>query len=72
MIRSTGLDTYPEPVRAMVETEVPKHIPLRRLGEVDDVAWAVAYLAGPAGRYITGETLCVDGGQQHWGTVFPV
>lgn len=72
VIRSTGLDTYPEAVRSMVETEVPKHIPLRRLGEVEDVAWAVAYLAGPAGRYITGETLCVDGGQQHWGTVFPV
>lgn len=72
VIRSTGLDTYPEAVRAMVETEVPKHIPLKRLGAVEDVAWAVAYLAGPAGRYITGETICVDGGQQHWGTVFPV
>lgn len=72
VIRSSGLDTYPDAVRAMIETEVPKHIPLRRLGTMADVAWAVAYLAGPAGRYITGETLCVDGGQQHWGTVFPV
>jgi citronellol/citronellal dehydrogenase len=72
VIRSSGLDTYPEAVRALIETEVPQHIPLRRLGTMDDVAWAVAYLAGPAGRYITGETLCVDGGQQHWGTVFPV
>jgi citronellol/citronellal dehydrogenase len=72
VIRSSGLDTYPEPVRAMLETEVPKHIPLRRLGTMDDVAWAVAYLAGPGGRYVTGETFCVDGGQQHWGTVFPV
>jgi citronellol/citronellal dehydrogenase len=72
VIRSSGLDTYPEPVRAMVQTEVPKHIPLKRLGEMEDVAWAVAYLAGPGGRYITGETICVDGGQAHWGTVFPV
>jgi citronellol/citronellal dehydrogenase len=72
VIRSSGLDTYPEAVRQMVETEVPQHIPLKRLGTLEDVAWAVAYLAGPAGRYITGETLCVDGGQQHWGTVFPV
>jgi citronellol/citronellal dehydrogenase len=72
VIRSSGLDTYPEPVRAMLESEVPKHIPLHRLGTVEDVAWAVAYLAGPSGRYITGETLCVDGGQQHWGTVFPI
>jgi citronellol/citronellal dehydrogenase len=72
VIRSTGLDSYPQAVRDLLETEVPKHIPLRRLGEVEDVAWAVVYLAGPAGRYITGEAICVDGGQQHWGTVFPV
>jgi citronellol/citronellal dehydrogenase len=72
VIRSTGLDTYPDAVRAMVESEVPQHIPLKRLGTVEDVAWAVVYLAGPAGRYVTGEALCVDGGQQHWGTVFPV
>lgn len=72
VIRSTGLDTYPEAVRQMVEAEVPQHIPLKRLGTVEDVAWAVVYLAGPAGRYVTGEALCVDGGQQHWGTVFPV
>ncbi|MEE2789811.1 MAG: SDR family oxidoreductase [Myxococcota bacterium] len=72
VIRSSGLDTYPEEVRAALETEVPKHIPLKRLGRMDDVAWAVAYLASPAGDYITGETICVDGGQAHWGTVFPV
>lgn len=72
VIRSSGLDTYPDAVRAQIETEVPKHIPLKRLGTMDDVAWSVAYLAGPAGRYITGETVCVDGGQAHWGTVFPV
>lgn len=72
VIRSSGLDTYPEAVQALLDAEVPKHIPLRRLGTVEDVAWAVAYLAGPGGRYVTGETFCVDGGQAHWGTVFPV
>ena len=72
VIRSSGLETYPEAIRSQIETEVPKHIPLRRLGDVDDVAWAVAYLASPAGDYITGETLCVDGGQAHWGVVFPI
>jgi citronellol/citronellal dehydrogenase len=72
VIRSSGLDTYPEAVRAMLERDVPAQIPLGRLGEVEDVAWAVVYLLSPAGRYITGETLCVDGGQAHWGTVFPV
>ena len=72
VIRSSGLDTYPQEIRDSIETEVPKHIPLKRLGTMEDVAWAVAYLAGPCGDYITGETICVDGGQAHWGTVFPI
>jgi citronellol/citronellal dehydrogenase len=72
VIRSSGLDTYPEAIRNALETEVPKHIPLKRLGTMDDVAWAVVYLASAAGDYVTGETICVDGGQAHWGTVFPI
>jgi len=37
-------------------------IALGRLGSPDDIAEAVAFLAGPAGAYITGETLHVNGG----------
>ena len=37
-------------------------IPLARLGAVDDIAGAVAFLAGPAAAYITGATLHVNGG----------
>jgi len=37
-------------------------IPLGELGEAEDVAAAVAFLAGPGARYITGQTLVVDGG----------
>jgi NAD(P)-dependent dehydrogenase (short-subunit alcohol dehydrogenase family) len=36
--------------------------PLRRLGETDDVAGAVVFLSSPAGRFITGQTLVIDGG----------
>ena len=36
--------------------------PMRRLGTPDDVAPVVLFLAGPAARYITGQTIPVDGG----------
>jgi 3-oxoacyl-[acyl-carrier protein] reductase len=39
-----------------------EHVPLKRLGQVADVAAAVAFLAGPGAGYITGVTLHVNGG----------
>jgi 3-oxoacyl-[acyl-carrier protein] reductase len=37
-------------------------IPLNALGKAGDIAEAALFLAGPGGRYITGQTLTVDGG----------
>jgi 3-oxoacyl-[acyl-carrier protein] reductase len=39
-----------------------KQIPLGTLGQPDDIAEAALYLAGPGGRYVTGQVLTVDGG----------
>lgn len=37
-------------------------VPMRRFGRADEVAAAVAFLAGPEASYITGSTLKIDGG----------
>jgi 3-oxoacyl-[acyl-carrier protein] reductase len=37
-------------------------IPMGRLGEPEDIAEVVRFLAGPSARYITGQVLAVDGG----------
>ena len=44
------------------KTALLTQVPLGRLGSADDVAAAVAFLAGPDAAYITGETLHVNGG----------
>jgi len=38
-------------------------IPLRRIGEPDDIAGAVVFLSSRAGSYVSGSSLIVDGGQ---------
>jgi len=37
-------------------------VPMRRLGDPEDVAGAVAYLAGEQAGFVTGQTLSVSGG----------
>jgi 3-oxoacyl-[acyl-carrier protein] reductase len=38
-------------------------IPMRRLGDVEDIGHAALFFASDQARYITGQTLVVDGGQ---------
>lgn len=44
------------------EEQVARAYPLRRLGEPDDIAGAVAYLLSRDAAWVTGHTLVVDGG----------
>jgi NAD(P)-dependent dehydrogenase (short-subunit alcohol dehydrogenase family) len=39
-------------------------LPLGRIGEPDDIADVITFLAGPASRWMTGQSLVVDGGAQ--------
>lgn len=47
----------PEPYEAMIAK-----IPLRRLGEIEDIARVAVFLASRDADYITGQTIMVDGG----------
>ncbi|MFC3882608.1 3-oxoacyl-[acyl-carrier-protein] reductase [Bacillus songklensis] len=51
-------DKLPEDVRQ----EMLKQIPLARFGEPEDIAHVVSFLASEGSRYMTGQTLRVDGG----------
>lgn len=45
-----------------VKEEILKLVPMRRMGQPEDVAKAVLFLASPDSDYITGQTITVDGG----------
>jgi 3-oxoacyl-[acyl-carrier protein] reductase len=57
-VRTAMTDKLPEASRE----ELTGAIALKRLGTVDDVAWAVLYLASEEAGYITGHALNVSGG----------
>lgn len=44
------------------EASLKKRVPMQRYGTIDEIAAAVLYLVSPAGAYVTGSTLLVDGG----------
>ncbi|CDO27796.1 SDR family NAD(P)-dependent oxidoreductase [Mycolicibacterium porcinum] len=46
-------------------------VPLGRLGTTEEVSGVIAFLASPAGRYVTGTTIVIDGGADAWGAGHP-
>lgn len=66
-IESNGFNNYKEEhVGGLFRTN-----PMLRAGDVQDVAEAVIYLTAPSGKYITGETINLDGGMVLWGDFWP-
>ena len=58
-IMTEGLDDVGEDYLRLME----RSIPLGKLGDPEDVAYAMLFLASHEANYITGQTLVVDGGQ---------
>lgn len=66
-IETEGFDVYPPGAAERFKDSNP----MRRTGDVFDIAQAVIYLSAPSGNFITGEVIVVDGGNQQWGAVWP-
>ena len=65
-IKTKGWKVYSEKVSNCYS----KTNPLMRPGTPHEVAEAIAFLSSPAGAFINGETLVVDGGGRHWGEIW--
>ncbi len=70
VIASSGLRNYPDAENMVRQAQ--QQIPAKRLGTVDEIAWSIAWLAGPAGSYVTGQTIAIDGGRTLWGDTWPI
>lgn len=65
-INTEGMNVYPPEAQRALTTSNP----MKRLGDVQDVAEACVYLSASSGKFITGETITVDGGHQLWGELW--
>lgn len=62
VIRTEAMDAMPAEQRAVLTKRYQDKTALGRLGEPDEVAGAVLWLASDLSRYVTGATVHVDGG----------
>ena len=60
--RTDALKKYPQPV----QDSVARTVPLQRLGEAEEQAWLIAFLASPAGDYYSGDVITIDGARDNW------
>lgn len=58
-IKTPALDHIAD---AAGQAEMAKYVPAGHFGEPEDIAHAMVYLASDQASYVTGQTICVDGG----------
>ena len=63
----TFIEKYPREVLDHVAASVP----LGRTGRPEEIAWMAAYLASPAGDFVSGTTITIDGARDNWAGPWP-
>ena len=66
IIQSSGLENYPQELVKGLSDKIP----MKRLGTVEEVAELTLFLSHT--RYITGETIHIDGGNRLWGDMWEI
>ena len=61
-----GTDTFHSKYPSQMVELAAETVPLGRLGRSEEVAWLVAYLASPAGDFVSGTVITVDGARDNW------
>jgi 7-alpha-hydroxysteroid dehydrogenase len=70
-VGSTKTDALNTVLTEEIEQTMVDLTPMARLGEVEDIALGALYLASPAGSYITGEVLAINGGLERLNMQMP-
>jgi citronellol/citronellal dehydrogenase len=63
----TLLTKYPQ----VVVDNLERSIPIGRAGRAEEFAWLVAYLASPAGDFLSGTMMTIDGARDNWAGQWP-
>jgi citronellol/citronellal dehydrogenase len=66
-----GTETLRTKYPKVVVDNVARSVPLGRIGEPEEMAWLVAYLASPAGDFFSGTTITIDGARDDWAGPWP-
>ena len=70
-IASSGMDSYPDSMKSWIRG-LRDAVPCKRIGTEAEVSSAICFLLSPGSRFISGDTLRIDGGASQGGSVWPL